>query len=166
MNKKNITPTATKRVDLRSGRNKTSEPRTILVPIDFSTNSVQALAYAALLARRFGAALVLVHVLDPIFTQGRLKSPRLQTVRAEALRDAKTDLAKLAQRCREGLSQPAEAHVTDGAAHAAIIEFARKSKANWIVMGSKGRTGMQRFFTGSVAERVVRFAPCPVLIVP
>ena len=57
-------------------------------------------------------------------------------------------------------------HVIDGIIHDAIVKFASESKTDWIVMGSKGQTGVKRLLAGSVAENVVRHARCPVLVVP
>ena len=155
-----------KRRSKRGNKDQKAEPCTILVPVDFSTNSLRALDFAGSLVQQFSADLVLVHVLDPIYTPGRFDSPRLRPLRREALQDAKANLAKLARVRRNGAPQPVKHHIIDGVAHAAIIDFAKKAKADWIVMGSKGRTGMKRFLAGSVAERVVRYATCPVLIVP
>lgn len=56
--------------------------------------------------------------------------------------------------------------VIDGAAPDGILAYAKKANANWIVMGSKGQTGIKRVLAGSVAERVVRHATCPVMVIP
>ena len=169
LNKRAVTTKGSERAMQRSqGRekNQTLEPRTILVPVDFSKDSQRALDVADSLARKFNAAISLVHVLDPIYKQGRFDSPRLRPLRAEALEDAKAELAKLAHSRTKESQKTVKHHVIDGVAHAEIVDFARKTKVDWIVMGSKGRTGMKRLVAGSVAERVVRHAQCPVLIVP
>jgi nucleotide-binding universal stress UspA family protein len=137
-----------------------------VVPVDFSAGSLRALDLAGLLAARFNATLVLVHVLDPIYTPGRFDSPRLRPLRAEARQEAESKLGKLAQDRVEVLQPPTRHQVIDGAAPDAIIGFAKKAKADWIIMGSKGQTGVKRLLAGSVAERVVRQATCPVLVVP
>ena len=108
--------------------------------------------------------MLVCHALDPIYSSDRFDAPRLRPFRAQALADAKLQLAKLAdQRVKPHV--PVAHRVVQGAAYTAIVEIASRAKAGLIVMGSRGRTGLSRLFIGSVAERVVRLAPCPVLVV-
>ena len=136
---------------------------TILVPVDFSASSLEALDFAVSLAGRLDASIVLLHALDPIYSPGRFDSPRLRPLRAQALEDAKRQLATLAKR-RVRPHVPVRHHVLKGVAYSVIVEAASKAQADLIVMGSEGRTGMNRFLVGSVAEKVIRHARCPVLI--
>ena len=164
-----MNPQVTSRGERRSPRRfqtRQAEPRKILVPIDFSAGSLRALEFAASLAVQFDAALILVHVLDPVFTQGRFDSPRLRPLRAEARQEAEAKLGKLAQHCTAESQCTMKHQVIDGAAPDGILAYAKKANADWIVMGSKGQTGVKRLLAGSVAERVVRQATCPVMIVP
>ena len=135
----------------------------IFVPVDFSAASLEALDFAIALAKRFGASIELRHVLDPMYAPGRFESPRLRSIRAEALREATLKLAKLAKQ-RVNPHVPVRHRVLKGIAYSAIVEAAAKTKADMIVMGSEGRTGMRRFLVGSVAEKVIRHARCAVLI--
>jgi len=137
---------------------------TILVPVDFSAGSLEALDFAVSLARRVAASIVLLHALDPIYSPGRFDSPRLRPLRAQALKDAKQQLAMLAKR-RVQPHVPVRHQVLNGVAYSVIVEAASKARADLIVMGSEGRTGMNRFLVGSVAEKVIRHARCPVLVV-
>ena len=136
----------------------------ILVPVDFSAGSLKALDFAVSLARCLDASIYLLHVLDTIFSSKQFDSPRLRPLRAQATATAKQKLGLLA-------NQHVRSHVfinwqvLGGVAHSVIVEAAAKSKADLIVMGSEGRTGVNRFLVGSVAEKVVRHAPCPVLVV-
>jgi nucleotide-binding universal stress UspA family protein len=150
----------------RQSKSRNATPGTILVPVDFSAGSLRALDLADSLANQFNAVLVLVHVLDPIYTAGRLDSPRLRAHRAEARQEAELKLGRLAQISTRESERPRKHHVIDGVAPDAILTFAKKAKADWIVMGSKGQTGVKRLLAGSVAERVVRHATCPVLVAP
>lgn len=136
--------------------------RTILVPVDFSQHSLAALNFAVSLAQLLRASILVCHALDPIYSGGRFDSPRLCPLRAQALEDAKQGLARLCQRhVRPHI--PVVHRVLQGVAYTAIIEIASRAKADLIVMGSRGRTGLSRLLIGSIAERVVRLAPCPVL---
>ncbi len=131
----------------------------ILVPLDFSPQSARALAYAEELARRFGAELLLLHVSELLAVV-----PGSDLIEAKVL-TAQRDLTLLAERLREsGLT--ASGTVRAGAAHAEIVRVAAAERSDLIVMGTHGRGGLARALMGSVAERVVRRAGCPVLMVP
>ena len=138
--------------------------RTLLVPVDFSRRSLEALDFAVSLAQELDASILLLHVLDPIYTPGRFDSSRLRPLRAEALREAKAKLAKLAKR-RVKPHVPVRHQLLKGLAYSGIVECAAKEKVDLIVMASEGRTGVSRFLIGSIAEKVIRHAPCSVMIV-
>lgn len=138
--------------------------RTILVPVDFSKRSRIALNYAITLAKDFGGSLVVLHVLDPLLAAGRLESARLRQLKSSARREAEEQLQAL----RPELLQSGvrtELFLRNGPATDIIVAFAVARKADLIIMGSQGRTGLRRLLIGSVAERVVRHAHCPVLVV-
>ena len=119
----------------------------ILVPIDFSEMSIDAIATAKRLARRFGAAIHLAHV-------HQLSYPA--TFVTEQLRTAAA---------RSGLSPREQTYVRTGAAFHEISRLAQEIPADLIVMPTHGYTGLRHVFLGSTAERVVRHSPCPVLVV-
>ena len=144
------------------------EIKRILVPTDFSENADYALQYALTFAREFGATLYVLHVVYfPAHTA-------LQTLRLPAdvtsqvldglAKDAKQSLKKLIKKTKEPevVVHPV---VRVGAEYSEITAFAEQEKIDLIVMGTHGRTGVAHAFLGSVAERVVRQAPCPVLTV-
>jgi len=134
----------------------------ILVPTDFSRPSEQALAYARSLAQRLGASLHLLHVVNrPLLAEG---------LAAEAFIDESTamgsDMVEVAQqRLRKHAPDAASANVVFGYAAKSIVQHASQLGVDLIVMGSHGRTGIAHILLGSVAEAVVRTAPCPVLTV-
>jgi len=138
----------------------------ILVGTDFSEASDEARRVAIELARRLGAELEIVHVEEPIpayaFAEGALLDlPRLQEeVRTWAERQLE-DLARGAR--ASGVSTTTA--VLLGVPANTIVEAARTERADLIVLGTHGRTGLERVLLGSVAERVVRNAPCAVLTV-
>lgn len=132
------------------------ELRYVLVPIDFSARSEAALHYARALAARCGARVELVHVVDSATVDGFVGHAN-PVVWQEALEGSRRKLIDLAR------GDPIK--VLEGRPADLIIDHAQAVKADLIVMGSLGRTGLERLLVGSVAERVVRLAPCPVLVV-
>jgi nucleotide-binding universal stress UspA family protein len=136
----------------------------ILVPIDFSKLSRDALRWAILLARRFGSEIFLVHVvqkfpIDSTLTDGG--SDWLRRLRQQA----KADLAAMAVSLRESAEVSASAVVREGTPFDEICKAARSLGADLIVLTTHGHTGLKRIWLGSTAERVVRHAHCPVLAV-
>ena len=131
----------------------------ILVPHDLEATSDRALAYARELARPFGAELLLLHVMENQFLRAVPGDPRdLAAAARQQLANRLTDDDRRALRATVALEEsdrPADV----------ILEFARNAKVDLIVMGTHGRRAMERLLIGSVAERVVRAAPCPVLTV-
>jgi universal stress protein A len=138
--------------------------RTILVPVDFSERSRAALNYAVTLARDFEASLVVLHVLDPLLAAGRLESARLRQLKSSSRSEAAGQLQALSRELVP-TGVRAQLFLRHGPATDIIVAFAVAKKADLIIMGSQGRTGLSRLLIGSVAERVVRHAFCPVLVV-
>ena len=142
----------------------------ILVPVDFGEPSLHALAYAKGLAQKFGSSLHLLHVIP---------NPYLQSAYIPLVADVPVipsgfvdELAEDARRRFEqvlpGTDREAFRASTSlkvGDARPVILEHAAAENVDLIVMGTHGRKGAAHLFLGSVAERVVRGAPCPVLTV-
>src|SRR5262245_56730486 len=137
-------------------------PKLILVPTDFSAHAEQALEYAVALAAKLGATVHLVHALasPPSALQVALTEDILENLVSEN-RDA---LEKLAA-SRRVLATFGEPTVEVGDPRDAILDTARALGVDLIVMGTHGRRGLSRVVMGSVAEDVIRRAPCPVLAV-
>ncbi len=135
----------------------------ILVPTDFSDTSDAALAYATSLATAFSASLHLVHVFEDPFTSGSLASevyaPIPPDVRTQVLADLQ---GRLDARLPAG---GGTTEILTGTTAKAVTDYAREKQMDLIVMGTHGRGGMAHLLLGSVAERVVRTAPCPVMTV-
>jgi nucleotide-binding universal stress UspA family protein len=140
----------------------------ILVPTDFSPTSNLAIEYATTLAKWLGASVHLLHVVEDPFVGGALGSEvyiasvpglHMQLVDEAAVKladlvpAADRDLIKITSEVRVG--QPADS----------ICEVAKAEHCDLIVMGTHGRRGVAHLFLGSVAEKMVRVAPCPVLTV-
>ncbi|MFN0064030.1 MAG: universal stress protein [Myxococcaceae bacterium] len=138
----------------------------ILVPTDFSKHSDDAVARAADIGHRYGASLTLLHTFQPvaypvlegavIFTPNQL---------ADAMTQSANELEREKASAIEAGMKRVETHVLQGLPGEEIVRFAKKGAFDLIVMGSHGRTGLARVLVGSVAESVVRNAPCAVLLV-
>lgn len=141
--------------------------RRILHPSDFSPPSRAAFARALDLAKDNKAGLWIVHVVatvPPLFGQGYV-SPRAFGRIDRSIRAAgQESLDALVARARKA-GIHAQGLLLRGAPHAGIVRAARSKRADLIVMGTHGRSGLAKLFVGSVAERVVASAPCPVLAV-
>ena len=140
----------------------------ILSPVDFSENSNHALQYALTLADLGGAELVLLHVVEAI------SYPQSATLFEPLLGEVDLTM-KLQSAFEEQLQQQVSklqgeyinvrGKTVTGNTFMEIIQAAREEAADMIVMGTHGRTGLAHVLIGSVAEKVVRGAPCPVLTV-
>lgn len=144
--------------------------RVIVVPYDFSSHARVALDEAADLARRLDAKLHLVHVvLSPTYAYGFAYSPEATAVvppidMTEVRESALTALREVAKGV--DVKGEVECHVVEGVSIAdTLCDRVREIGGDLIVMGTHGRTGLAHVFLGSVAERTLRIAPCPVLTV-
>jgi len=136
----------------------------VLVPIDFSPYAEQALAYAITIAQKLQARVTLLHVIQPPLVagadMGAWPSPTfLQELETAITRDMAGYLARVTAAGLAG-----EIVIVHGVPFQEILDTAKARQVDLIIMGTHGRTGLSHILLGSVAERVVRLAPCPVLI--
>lgn len=137
--------------------------KTILVATDFSEPSRLALEYARVIARRFEAGLRLVHVVETPMPLGTdLPVPEVGRPGERALEEAQHKMAEALGELTDG---DVVGQVLVGYAPQKIVDYARDHDVDLIVMGTHGRRALAHFVMGSVAERVVRSAPCPVFTV-
>jgi len=139
----------------------------ILVPTDFSSPSDAALDYARVLAAKFGSTLRILHVVDDPSSSEFVAdgfSPSTEEIQDALTAQARTRLEHLVTSA-DRLRFHAYVDAVFGTPAAAIIDYAGATGTSLIVMGTHGRTGMAHLLMGSVAEQVVRTAPCPVLTV-
>lgn len=140
----------------------------ILVPTDFSDFSKPALLYGCAMAARFEAELHLLHVVpDPAMLVPEAAAFSVETMQAQSeslLKEAQAALQKLPPDGWENKNTIIR-EVRVGAAFMEIIEYARDKSIDLIVIGTHGRSGLMHVLMGSVAERIVRKSPCPVLTV-
>ena len=134
---------------------------TILHPTDFSKGSDVAFQYACELARDYNARLVVLHTQEPVSTM----IPEGGLIPMDLPDPGDADHKRFDAIQAAGPGVRLEKLFREGAATATIVETAIELKADLIVMGTHGRTGLGRLVLGSVAEHVLRKAPCPVLTV-
>lgn len=140
--------------------------RRILCPVDFSEFSRRALDHAAGLSRWYEAALTVVHVSPLMPTVFGLEPAPSEAMLAPFDREAVgRELAAFVGKTAEGRPEP-QLRVLAGPTVGTILSLAAESATDLIVLGTHGRSGFERFMLGSVTEKVVRKAPCPVLTVP
>jgi nucleotide-binding universal stress UspA family protein len=143
--------------------------RRILHATDFSGASRRALIRAIAIARQNRAPLQLVHVLPPVTLAvggdfGFVTPATYEAIDRQARQHARKQLAVLVARARKA-GVRATALLLDGAPHEQVPRAARRTRADLLVIGTHGRTGISKVVLGSVAERLVRLSHCPVLTV-
>jgi nucleotide-binding universal stress UspA family protein len=136
----------------------------VLVPIDFSPYAEQALDYAIALAQKLQARITLLHVIQPQLIagadMGAWPSPSfIEELETAVMRDMEGYRARVTDAGLEG-----EIVVVHGVPFQEILDTAKARQVDLIIMGTHGRTGLPHILLGSVAERVARMAPCPVLV--
>jgi nucleotide-binding universal stress UspA family protein len=148
----------------RQSRGARVKPRRILVPVDFSDSSARALRHAAKRAVESGGSLIIVHVVPADYgwleigrNESRDLDRSLQRQAADRLRAFADEIV--------GENVPADMEVRVGQPAEEIVVAARESKCDSIMLSTRGLTGLDRYLIGSVADRVARLAPCPVVLV-
>jgi nucleotide-binding universal stress UspA family protein len=142
------------------------EIRRILCPTDLSDLSRRAFEHAVALARGYESEIKVVHVLEPILPgPGPTFYPSWKVLNPGVREQIEGEMAAMTSPAAEsGVS--VDCSVREGGATNEILEEARTLPADMVVMGTHGRSGFERWFLGSVTEKVMRKAPCPVLTVP
>lgn len=145
--------------------------RRIAVPVDYSKGGQEVLSFAADLARKLGASLVVLHVWE--CEPNLPKSLTVQTPSGERRRlssyveeQAHSGMQSFLSEAKTLDGVEVESRVARGDAGTAIVQEAKRARADLIVMGTRGAKGVERWILGSVAEKVLRRSPLPVLTVP
>ena len=144
----------------KAGMHKAISLKRVLVPVDFSKSSLKALQYATALASEFGSEIYLVNVVEPSLVSGDVFVD-LAALQSTVQRDANRELQIL---CKN-VGVNCQGKVREGGPTHEIVKEAKEINADLIIIGTHGRTGVPHALIGSVAERVVRLAPCPTLVV-
>jgi nucleotide-binding universal stress UspA family protein len=143
--------------------------RRILVPVDFQEGSRAALVYAAFLAEPFHASIDVLHVWEPPHLVGAdlllhgSASPGGQTLAQFARTHAGHEMEHFLSAIERRGTIRVRGRLESGNVPRTIVQLAAETPYDLIVMGTHGRRGLERILLGSVAERVVRLAPCPVI---
>lgn len=137
-------------------------PKRILVPLDFSEPSKRAVCFAREWAARFGARVYLLHVIEPTSFMSDLDESPLVMPKHDIAQAAKNALTRLAEEDL-GKKTPVSVLVRKGKAWDEIVKTAKTLKIDLIIIPTYANQGLERIILGSTAERVVRYAPCPVL---
>ena len=142
------------------------EIKSILFPTDFSEGSAEALKYAVEFANRYGAKLYVLHVIYDVAKASGFYVPHLSmdAIYKDIQEGAKKELDNFGVNELGGLKN-IERIVQTGVPYQEIMNCAVKNKIDMIIIGTHGRTGIDRILFGSTAAQVVRNAPCPVLTV-
>jgi nucleotide-binding universal stress UspA family protein len=141
--------------------------RNILVPLDFSDCSAAAVNYGVFLAKKFNAGVRLLHSVEmnsEFLTQSRISGALAAVLRADQI-TAENQMKEF-RRIHIPANVSCETEVLTGSPVDQICAFSRKREIDLVAISTHGRTGIEHALIGSVAERVVRHAECPVLVVP
>jgi nucleotide-binding universal stress UspA family protein len=136
----------------------------VLCPVDFSKTSGHAFIYAAAVAQQFDAELTVLHVMEAVpLATAYAGVPDVETVRV-AEKYAEKELARLVASVDAGKPRVRSA-ISHGETHNAILNYAAQNDVDLIVIGKHGRKKLEFWLFGSVTERVIRRAACPVMVV-
>ena len=139
--------------------------KSMLVPIDFSAPSRKALAYAVAFARQFDAKITLLNVVEPVATPDFAKSFPLAMENDRVMANCRQELKNLIEHSGIAPKLVGKTLVRCGRSFNEITDAARTLKTDLIIISTHGYTGLKHALLGSTTERVVRHAPCPVLVV-
>lgn len=139
------------------------KPRRILVPVDFSDSSARALRHAAKRVAESGGSLIIVHVVPADYGWLGIGRDESRDIDRSLQQQAADRLRAFAD---ENVGDDVAANLEVRVGHPAeeIIAAARESKCDSIMVSTRGLTGLDRYLIGSVADRVARLAPCPVVL--
>ncbi len=145
------------------------EIKTILVPVDFSKCAASAVRYALFLKQKFGATVVVLHVINKSHLASLLRISPLsrEETKKQVWNEHKRGLKEFLNQL--GIDKQVETVICEGIPFQEIAKKAKEFAVDLIIMGEYGRMGqedLERIFFGSTAEKVVRLLPCPVLCVP
>lgn len=144
-------------------RKKMKKIETIVVPVDFSTNTKKLTEYAFYIAGSFGAVINFIHVVPDYPGDAMVGSPYGQEFQEKAFATSQEKIENLVEHSRQ-ICPGCTGEVVYGDPVTQIVEFAGRKNAELLVISTHGAKGLERIMLGSVAEHVLKKSPCPVLI--
>jgi universal stress protein A len=137
----------------------------VLVPVDFSKQSVLAAKFGASLAQEYKTGLYVLHVREPLPLAAQMEIADYETFQQKAEDEVRAELAKVIPQSIKDLIHVKEILEVGSPVHHVIVEKAKELRVDVIVIPTHGRTGLAHVMLGSVAEHVIRHAPCPVFVI-
>lgn len=136
----------------------------IIVPIDFLQHTSQLVTYAVYIAKKLTATLHFAHVVEnpDLYGDYDFPPPSMVLFNTEAVKQAEEKMNQLVEETRN-ISPGCEGKICRGDIVDSLIDYAKEKGADLIVIGTHGRKGLEKMWLGSVAERVIKGAPCPTL---
>ncbi len=159
-----LQPTDNSLIDRAEQSSNLGKIRRILAPVDFSANSRKAVTYAVAFARQFGASITFLHVIQVNYAYGELGAIDFSALEREMRGGASKELDSLLAETR-AVGVTAESVIREGSPAKIIADVAAELQTDLLVVSTHGYTGLKHVLMGSIAEHVVRYAPCPVLVV-
>jgi nucleotide-binding universal stress UspA family protein len=139
----------------------------IVVPTDFSKNSTKAISYAGEIARRTGAVIYLLHVIEPVIDQIRQPYPLHERLQEEIVNARLSELKALKNTLAETYPDlTIETEMAKGTVTTSILDYAENLQADIIIMGTQGASGLKEVFLGSISGGTIGRTKIPVLAVP
>jgi len=145
-----------------------NEIKKILLPIDFSEGSKELLNFATYFAEKFGATIFIVSVVEFPYTYSYYEFDPLDTVatlKGDVMDYAHKQMDTFLEVNRDQLTVPVESTLLTGRVAEELIHYAENERVDMIIIGTHGYKGLDRMIFGSVAEKVIKLAPCPTLTV-
>lgn len=138
------------------------EIHTIIVPIDFLEHTDQIVEFALYISKQLNSELRFAHIVDPPHNYGGYEYPSLGALTDEIMKHAEKQMKELIIKNKNNCLG-CDGKVLKGNIVDSIIKYAKDEKADLIIIGTHGRKGLDKMWLGSVAERVIKRAPCPTL---
>ncbi|MBM9514341.1 universal stress protein [Desulfogranum marinum] len=135
---------------------------TIIVPIDFLSHTDKVVAYALNMAKKLNATLHFLHVVEEVNIYGDYMGPTIKHFVPQMMELSQEKMDNLVTKNNTS-ETPCLGKVLNGDVVEGICAYAEKNNADMIIIGTHGRKGLEKMWLGSVAERVVKNAPCPTL---
>lgn len=139
-----------------------STNNTVVIPIDFLDHTGKVVDYGVNMAKKLNAAIHFIHVVEEVSIYGDYMGPTIKHFVPQMMEIAREKMNTLVKK-HDSSETPCTGEVTSGEVVEDICRYAKEHKADMIVIGTHGRKGLEKFWLGSVAERVVKNAPCPTL---